>query len=112
MNDRTMDGDSMDDDNEGIRQLEELNLRLHPLEERPFSDAWLRGVQFHPRYSVFFQETGHLSSDNYRHWPPNVARIKKELDELPSSNAIFLAAMVSFYNGPVAGFCVARGPRG
>jgi len=67
----------------------EYVLNLYPLEERPFSRAWGRAIGFDPRYRHYFNREG-IRTSSYRGWPPNVARIRKELDELPTSDAIFL----------------------
>lgn len=79
------------------------NLRLHPLAERPFSEAWLRGVALFHDYAGVFNHSGKPTPESYRAWPPDVASIKKHIDELSSSDAIFIAAMVSFFNGDAGG---------
>lgn len=81
---------------------DEYLLARYPLEERPFSQAWRRAIGVRYHYRRYFQRD-HMQSRSYRGWTPNVTMIKKKLDELPSSDAIFLAALVSFYNGDTGG---------
>lgn len=88
--------------------LSEFGQRAYPVEERPFSKAWRRAIRFNPSYQDYFRQTSSLVPLSYRAHPPMVAKIKKDLDELPSSDAIFLAALVSFYNGD-AGARLLRG---
>ncbi|GAT10195.1 hypothetical protein H7I77_04580 [Mycolicibacterium novocastrense] len=84
-------------------QSNERNLRLHPLAERPFSEAWLRGVALFHDYAGIFDHSGKPTPESYRAWPPDVVSIKKHIDELSSSDAVFIAAMVSFFNGDAGG---------
>lgn len=89
---------------DGILDLvdDEYMRRLYPLEERPFSQAWRRAIGFKRDYRRFFDRQEHRSV-SYRGWMPKVAMIKKELDAMPASDAIFLATLVSFYNGDTGG---------
>lgn len=88
---------------EAMRRLEDLSFALHPLVERPFSEAWLRGIGILGEHSRFFHSARVSAQHSFRARPPNVALIKKHLDELSSSDAVFLAAMVSFFNGDAGG---------
>ncbi|OBI24307.1 hypothetical protein [Mycolicibacter sinensis] len=97
------------EDDELVGNDDELNLvdddyvrRLYPLEERPFSQAWRRAIGFKRAYRDYFDRQ-EIRSMSYRGWTPRVAMIKKDLDEMPASDAIFLAALVSFYNGDSGG---------
>jgi hypothetical protein len=86
--------DDLDDD--------EYTRRRYPLEERPFSQAWRRAIGFKYYYRNFFSRDS-MQSRSFRGWTPRVALIKKELDGMSASDAIFLAALVSFYNGDTGG---------
>lgn len=90
------------DGNDDDLRDDEYTRSRYPLEERPFSQAWRRAVGAKYQYRTYFQRD-HMLSRSYRGWPPKVALIKKQLDEMPSSDAIFLAALVSFYNADTGG---------
>lgn len=84
----------------------------YPLEERPFSRAWRRAIGYKYDYRRFFA-LDHMHSRSFRGRPPRVALIKKELDGMAASDAVFLAALVSFYNGDTGGRLLrARGAQG
>lgn len=74
----------------------------YPLAERPFSRAWRRAIGYKYHYREFFA-LDHMQSRSFRGRPPRVALIKKELDGMAASDAVFLAALVSFYNGDTGG---------
>lgn len=65
----------------------------------PFTKAWQRGMKI--AGESYFYDRGYVTS--YRSAPPNVVGIKKSLETLPAGTAIFLAALVSFYNGETGG---------
>lgn len=97
------DDEDLVEDEDTRRMWEERYLRLHPLADRPFSEAWLRAIGLFGERPRYFINSGRPASQSFRAWPPDVALIKKDLEELPSSDAIFLAAMVSFFNGDTGG---------
>lgn len=74
----------------------------YPLEDRPFSRAWRRAIGYRYHYREYFG-LDHMQSRSFRGRPPLVGLIKKELDGMASSDAVFLAALVSFYNGDTGG---------
>ena len=49
----------------------------------------------------YFRNPGYFIS--YQSAPPNITEIKKSIETLPAGQAIFLAALVSFYNGETGG---------
>lgn len=65
----------------------------------PFTKAWTRGIELIGR--EYFRDIGYQAP--YRARPPYISDIKKSLESLPASTAVFLAAMVSFYNGDTGG---------
>lgn len=64
----------------------------------PFTRAWGRGVEL--AGSRYFR---HDANWSYTVMHPHVDDIKKDLERMPTGEAVFLAAMVSFYNGDTGG---------
>lgn len=62
----------------------------------PFTKAWTRGIALVGR--EYFRNASHHQV-SYQFLPPYVADIQKSLASLPASKAVFLAALVSFFNG-------------
>lgn len=83
-------------------EFDEYFSKLYPPEERPFSRAWRRAIDSRYYYSSYFDHNSTISG-SFRGWTPQVAVIKKELEGMSASDAIFLAAMVSFYNPDTGG---------
>ncbi len=99
----TYEDDELAGNDEALRLVDDDYLRrLYPLEERPFSQAWRRAIGLKREYRSYFDREEYRSM-SFRGWIPKVATIKRRLDEMPTSDAIFLAALVSFYNGDAGG---------
>ncbi|MDD4865730.1 MAG: hypothetical protein PHQ28_00935 [Mycobacterium sp.] len=64
-----------------------------------FTTAWKRGIELVGRQ--YFREGGYFIS--YELSPPDIVEITRSLEFLPAGTAVFLAAMVSFYNGDTGG---------
>lgn len=65
-----------------------------------FTKAWTRGMSIVGR--GYFHDASHHQVA-YRSLAPYVDDIQKALPRLPASTAVFLAAMVSFFNGDTGG---------
>lgn len=64
----------------------------------PFTRAWTDAVQLAGR-----QYFSRQYAFSYKEMPPHVDLIKKDLERISTSEAVFLAVMVSFYNGELGG---------